>query len=71
MWALRGDRTDTPGQTQNVPESDIEQLRARLADLEGQVVQLKAKPAPSVDAESMLENATDGFLVYDSEFRFG
>jgi PAS domain S-box-containing protein len=61
---------NTPGQTQNIPENDIEELRARLADLESQVVQLKAKPAPSIDAESMLENATDGFLVYDSEFHF-
>ncbi len=34
------------------------------------MVQLKARPAPSIDAESMLENATDGFLVYDSEFQF-
>ncbi len=48
----------------------FEQLRARLADLEGEVVRLKARPAPSIDAESILENATDGFLVYDSEFRF-
>ena len=48
----------------------FEQLRARLADLEGEVVQLKARPAPSIDAESILEDATDGFLVYDSEFRF-
>lgn len=60
----------TPGQTEDVPESDIKQLRARLADLEGEVVQLKARPAPSIGAESMLENATDGFLVYDSEFHF-
>jgi len=60
----------TLGQTEDVPENDIEQLRARLADLEGEVVQLKARPAPSIDAESMLENATDGFLVYDSEFHF-
>jgi len=61
---------NTPGQTEDVPETDIEQLRARLADLEGEVVLLKARPAPSADAESMLENATDGFLVYDSEFHF-
>ena len=60
----------TPGQAENAPQNDIEQLRARLADLEGEVVQLKARPAPSIDAESMLENATDGFLVYDSEFQF-
>jgi len=60
----------TLGQAENVPQNDIEQLRARLADLEGEVVQLKARPAPSIDAESILENATDGFLVYDSEFRF-
>jgi PAS domain S-box-containing protein len=50
------------------PQNDIEQLRARLAALEGEVVQLKAKP--SIDAECMLESATDGFLVYDSEFQF-
>ena len=31
---------------------------------------LKARPAPPMDAESLLENATDGFLVYDSEFQF-
>ena len=67
---LGGDRTNTPGQTEDAPENDIEQLRARLADLEGEVVQLKARPAPSIDAESALENATDGFLVYDSEFHF-
>jgi len=54
----------------DAPQHGIEQLRARLADLEGEVVQLKARPAPSIDAESMLENATDGFLVYDSEFQF-
>src|ERR1022692_2863274 len=52
------------------PQSDIEQLRARLASLEGEVVQLRARPAPSIDAESLLESATDGFLVYDSEFQF-
>jgi PAS domain S-box-containing protein len=61
---------NTAGQTEDVSENDIEQLSARLADLEGEVVQLKAKPAPSIDAESTLENATDGFLVYDSEFHF-
>ena len=61
---------NTPGQTEDVPENDIEQLRARLAGLEGEVVQLKARPAPSIDADSALENATDGFLVYDSEFHF-
>jgi PAS domain S-box-containing protein len=60
----------TSGQAEDAPQNDIEQLRARLADLEGEVVQLKARPAPSIDAESMLENATDGFLVYDSEFQF-
>ena len=52
------------------PQSDIEQLRARLASLEGKVVQLRARPAPSIDAEGLLESATDGFLVYDSEFQF-
>jgi two-component system cell cycle sensor histidine kinase/response regulator CckA len=61
---------NTPGQIEDAPENDIQQLRARLADLEGEVGQLKARPAPSVDAESVLENATDGFLVYDSEFHF-
>src|SRR5271157_3072536 len=60
----------TPGQGEDAPPNDIEQLRARLADLEGEMVQLKARPAPSIDAESLLENATDGFLVYDSEFQF-
>jgi|SRR5579871_1669944 len=60
----------SPGQAQDAPPNDLDQLRARLADLEGEVVQLKARPAPSIDAESMLENATDGFLVYDSEFQF-
>jgi two-component system, cell cycle sensor histidine kinase and response regulator CckA len=48
----------------------LTQLRARLADLEGEVLQLKARPAPSIDPESVFENATDGFLVYDSEFHF-
>jgi PAS domain S-box-containing protein len=67
---LGGVRTNIPGQTEDVLENDIEQLRARLAGLEGEVVQLKARPAPSIDAESVLENATDGFLVYDSEFHF-
>ena len=60
----------TLGQAEVESPNDIEQLRARLADLEGEVVQLKARPAPSIDAESILENATDGFLVYDSEFQF-
>jgi PAS domain S-box-containing protein len=60
----------TPGQAEDSPQNDIEQLRARLAGLEGEVVQLKARPAPPPDAESMLENATDGFLVYDSDFHF-
>jgi PAS domain S-box-containing protein len=58
------------GQDEDAPQNDIEQLRARLADLEGEVVQLKPRPAPPTDAESMLESATDGFLVYDSEFQF-
>lgn len=48
----------------------LTQLRARLADLEGEVLQLKARPVPSIDSESVFENATDGFLVYDSEFHF-
>ena len=55
---------------ENAHENDIEQLRARLAGLESEVIQLKARPASPTDAESMLENATDGFLVYDSEFQF-
>ncbi|MGA9131563.1 MAG: PAS domain-containing protein, partial [Candidatus Sulfotelmatobacter sp.] len=60
----------TLGHAEDKLPNDVEQLRARLADLEGEVVRLKARPAPSIDAESILENATDGFLVYDSEFRF-
>jgi PAS domain S-box-containing protein len=60
----------TSARTEQVLDNDIEQLRARLAGLEAEVVQLKTQPAPSIDAESMLENATDGFLVYDSEFHF-
>ena len=60
----------TLGQLEDAPPNSIDQLRARLTDLEGEVVQLKAKPAPPLDAESMLEDATDGFLVYDSEFQF-
>ena len=60
----------TSGENEIPPQSDIEQLRARLADLEGEVVHLKARPAPSIDTETLLENATDGFLVYDSEFQF-
>lgn len=52
------------------PQDDLDQLRARLAALESEVVQLKAKPSPFIDAECMLECATDGFLVYDSEFQF-
>ena len=60
----------TLSQAEDSPQNDIEQLQARLADLEGGMAQLKAKPAPSLDAESMLENATDGFLVYNSEFQF-
>ena len=59
-----------PGHAEDAPQSDVEQLRARLADLERQVVQLKSTPAGSIDAESLLENATDGILVYDSEFHF-
>src|SRR5450432_4047797 len=60
----------TLGQAEAAPHNDIEQLQARLADLEGEMLQLKARPAPSLDVESMGENATDGFLVYDSEFQF-
>ena len=60
----------TLGQLEDAPPNSIDQLLARLTDLEGEVVQLKAKPAPSLDAESMLGDATDGFLVYDSEFQF-
>jgi len=60
----------TPGPAEDGHENDIEQLRARLAGLEGEVVQLKARPAPPSDAESLIENATDGFVVYDSEFQF-
>src|SRR5579871_6140752 len=60
----------SPSQVEDVPPNDLEQLRTRLADLESEVVQLKARPTPSIDAESMLENATDGFLVYDSKFQF-
>ena len=45
-------------------------LRGRLANLEGEVLQLKSRPAANIDPESVLENATDGFLVYDSEFHF-
>jgi two-component system, cell cycle sensor histidine kinase and response regulator CckA len=51
-------------------KDDTGQLRARLAALEGEVVQLKGRPAPSLDAEYIFESATDGFLVYDSEFHF-
>ncbi|MGC2324640.1 MAG: PAS domain-containing protein, partial [Terriglobales bacterium] len=60
----------TLGHAEDKLPNDVEQLRARLADLEDEVVRLKARPAPSIDAESILENATDGFLVYDSEFQF-
>jgi PAS domain S-box-containing protein len=60
----------TLDQSEDAPRIDLEQLRARLADLEGEVLQLKARSAQSIDAESLLENATDGFLVYDSEFQF-
>jgi PAS domain S-box-containing protein len=60
----------TTGQPEDAPQDDIGHLRARLADLEGEVLQLKARPAPPIDAESMLQNATDGFIVYDSEFHF-
>ena len=49
--------------------NDIEQLRIRLAGLAGEVAQLKARPT-DMDAETLLENTTDGFLVYDSEFHF-
>lgn len=51
----------TPGQAEDVTQNDIEKLRTRLADLEGEVVQLKGRPAPSIDVESMLENATCRF----------
>jgi two-component system, cell cycle sensor histidine kinase and response regulator CckA len=60
----------TLGHAEDKLPNDVEELRARLADLEDEVVRLKARPAQSIDAESILENATDGFLVYDSEFRF-
>jgi PAS domain S-box-containing protein len=59
----------TLGQVEGAPQNDMERLLARLADLEGEMAQLKGKPAP-LDAASMLESATDGFLVYDSEFQF-
>ena len=59
----------TAGRAEDALQSDIRQLLARLAGLEDEVVQLKARSAPSIDAETMLENATDGFLVYDSEFQ--
>jgi len=68
--ALKGKYMCTLVRPENAPLEDIEQLRARLADLEGEVVKLKARPLPSLDAASILENATDGFAVYDSEFRF-
>jgi PAS domain S-box-containing protein len=58
------------GQTKDASQNDIEQLRTRLAGVEGEVVRLKTKPPPPIDAESVLENATDGFLVYDSGFQF-
>ncbi|MDR3702437.1 MAG: PAS domain-containing protein [Candidatus Sulfopaludibacter sp.] len=49
--------------------NDIEQLRIRVAGLAGEVAQLKARPG-AIDAETLLENTTDGFLVYDSQFHF-
>jgi len=55
---------------EEMPPTDMEQLKARLFDLEGEMVQLRARPVSSIDAESLLENSTDGFLVYDAEFRF-
>ena len=69
--ALKGKTNmSTRGHSEDAPQNDIEQLRDRLAGLEDEVVQLKARPARSMDADSLLENATDGFLVYDSEFQF-
>ncbi|MBZ5625644.1 MAG: PAS domain-containing protein, partial [Acidobacteriia bacterium] len=59
-----------PIEAEDAPQHDIGQLMDRLAGLESEVAQLKAGAAPAIDAESMLENATDGFLVYDSEFQF-
>jgi PAS domain S-box-containing protein len=61
---------NTVGPDVATSQSDIDQLRARFADLESEVVKLKARPAAPIDAENMLENATDGFLVYNSEFQF-
>jgi PAS domain S-box-containing protein len=59
----------TSEQAEIAPSSNIEQLRIRLAGLAGEVAQLKARPA-AIDAEILLENTTDGFLVYDSQFHF-
>jgi hypothetical protein len=47
--------------------SSPEQLRACLASLECEGVQLEARQL--LDAESILENASNGFLVCDSEFQ--
>ncbi len=46
----------TPARPKAAPQVDIEQLRARLATLAGEVAQLKARLAPSIDAESLLED---------------
>src|SRR5579871_2501246 len=61
--------TDVSALEDPIPNA-LTQLRGRLADLEGEVLQLKARPVPSIDPDSIFESATDGFLVYDSEFRF-
>ena len=60
----------TPGHFEDTPPNEIEQLSTRLASLESELVQLRASSAPSLDVEGLLENATDGFLVYDSKFQF-
>ncbi len=50
--------------------SNIQELETRLSDLESDVAHFRVSPPATIDAEALLENATDGFLVYDADFRF-
>lgn len=57
----------TPAQTDAVPQVNIEQLRARLAALEGEVVQLKVRPAPSRNMDQIVALRPEVKVVFIPE----
>jgi PAS domain-containing protein len=65
----RQPHASTSVQPETAPRNEMGQLRG-LANPESEVVKLKARPAPAMDAGTLLENATGGLLVYDSQFQF-